>query len=271
MKIGFIGAGNMASSIIGGLVKQGTDSANVWVSNPVLEPMQPLVDQFSVNITTSNNEICQKADIVVLAVKPQVLKEVCLAIADDVQTNKPLIVSIAAGIESTTIDQWLGENVAMVRCMPNTPSLLQTGASGLFANDKADAEQKAAAQSLFDAVGISVWVESEDQLHGVTAVSGSGPAYFFMFMESMVAAAKEQGLDEAVAKQLVVQTALGAAKMASQSEDDLTTLRKKVTSPGGTTEQAILSFEKNQLPNVVQQAMDACSDRSVELAEILAK
>jgi pyrroline-5-carboxylate reductase len=268
--LAFIGAGNMARAIIGGLISNGYPADHIWASEPDLSRLADLAAQ-GLHTTSDNNLAVASADLVVLAVKPQVLKSVAQDIAESTQTHKPLIVSIAAGIMSSSIDQWLGGNIAIVRCMPNTPALVQTGASGLYANPQVSAEQRLQAETVMQATGIAIWVEQESQLDAVTAVSGSGPAYYFLVMESMIEAGKKLGLSEDTATQLTLQTALGAAKMAASSDVDPAELRRRVTSPKGTTEQAILRFIEGGLPDLFDTAMQACNDRSVELADELGK
>ncbi|WP_415895551.1 pyrroline-5-carboxylate reductase [Neptuniibacter sp. PT34_22] len=268
--LAFIGAGNMARAIIGGLINNGYPAEKIWASEPEADRLVDLKAQ-GLKTTTDNNEAVQAADVVVLAVKPQILKTVTESIASSVQSSQPLIVSVAAGIMTTSIDKWLGGNSAIVRCMPNTPALVKTGASGLYANAKVSAEQRQQSETILDATGITLWVDEESQLDAVTAVSGSGPAYYFLVMESMIAAGEKLGLSKETATQLTLQTALGAAKMAKESEFDPAELRRRVTSPNGTTEQAIKRFIDGQLPELFDDAMKACNDRSVELAEELGK
>lgn len=268
--LAFIGAGNMARAIIGGLLNNGYPAEKIWASEPEADRLEDLKNQ-GLKTTTDNNEAVQAADVVVLAVKPQILKNVCIAMAASTQASKPLLVSVAAGIMTGSIDQWLGGNTAVVRCMPNTPALVQTGASGLFATRQVTQEQRHQAETVLQATGITLWVEEESQLDAVTAVSGSGPAYYFLVMESMITAGEKLGLSRDIATQLTLQTALGAAKMAEQSEFDPAELRRRVTSPNGTTEQAIKCFINGNLPELFDQAMQACNDRSVELATELGK
>ncbi|WP_428241527.1 pyrroline-5-carboxylate reductase [Gynuella sp.] len=265
----FIGAGNMATSIISGLLQSGY-TGPITATDPDQDKLNQLASGLDIQTTTDNNEGISGADVVILAVKPQVMKSVCQGLMATVQQSKPLIISIAAGLESETIEQWLGGNLAVIRCMPNTPALVQTGASGLYANPRVSDDQKSLAEKVFNAVGISIWVEKEHHLHAVTATSGSGPAYFFMFMEAMQKSAESLGLPADVAAKLVGQTALGAAQMVLNSGDSAETLRKKVCSPNGTTERAIRSFEQDGLRAAVQQAMIACADRSEEMAKELA-
>ena len=270
-KITFIGGGNMATSLIAGLINNGYAAADIHVAEPDQEKCDALHQQYGIATFTNNQQASAEASIIVLAVKPQVMQLVCKDIAQVVQDKQPLIISIAAGLLSKDISRWLGDNISMVRCMPNTPSLLNEGATGLYANDKVSAQQKQQADQILSTAGINVWVDTESLLDAVTAVSGSGPAYYFLFMEAMQSAAEKLGLNSQQAKQLTLQTALGAARMAIESEDDTSTLRAKVTSKGGTTEQAIKTFEASQLRDIVMQAMQAANDRAIELAEILGK
>lgn len=263
--IAFIGAGNMARAIIGGLLENGFAAADLWASEPDIERLQDLAER-GLNVTSDNRAAVAAADIVVLAVKPQVMKAVVTDLASAAQSRQPLMVSIAAGISLDALDRWLGGEVALVRCMPNTPSLVQTGASGLFANSRVSAEQRQQATTVLEAVGIALWVQSEAELDAVTAISGSGPAYYFLMMEAMTAAGVKLGLSEETARGLTLQTALGAARMASNSEVDPTELRRRVTSPNGTTERAIKTFQAEGFDALVEHALTACRDRSVELA-----
>ncbi|MCP4595193.1 pyrroline-5-carboxylate reductase [Neptuniibacter sp.] len=268
--LAFIGAGNMARAIIGGLIANGYPAEKIWASEPQEDRLSDLAEQ-GLKTTTENNEAVREADVVVLAVKPQVLKAVAEDIAPAVQDSQPLLVSIAAGIMSTSMDRWLGGNTSIVRCMPNTPALVQTGASGLYANTQVTPEQKQQAETILKATGITLWVDEESQLDAVTAVSGSGPAYYFLVMEAMIEAGKKLGLSDEVATQLTLQTAQGAAKMAQSSDVDPAELRRRVTSPNGTTEQAIKRFLDGGLPQLFDEALQACNDRSVELAQELGK
>jgi len=265
----FIGAGNMAQSLIGGLIASGYDKSSIFATDPTAEQRDAVTQTFGIQCFADNSEAVAKSDIVVLAVKPQVLQSVCATIESAVQKHKPLVLSVAAGIRSQDINHWLGNDVAIVRTMPNTPSLIQTGASGLFANAQVNEEQKSQAEHIMRAAGIAVWVKEEIQLDAVTALSGSGPAYYFLFMEAMEKTAQQMGLDAKTAHLLTLQTALGSAKMALESQLDCETLRKNVTSPNGTTEQAILSFQNDGLPEMVAKAMQAAQTRAGELADEL--
>ncbi len=274
-KIGFIGSGNMAYSLIGGLISTGVNGQNIWISDPHSEKMTPIASQFSVNITNSNIELVQSVDIVILAVKPQQLAQVCTEIASDVINSKPLVISIAAGVLSKDIESWLNNqqnqsNPALVRCMPNTPALVQSGATALFANKYVSDEQKTIAESILRAAGLTIWLDNESDMDAVTALSGSGPAYFFLVIDAMEKAGVQLGLDEKTAHLLAIQTAFGASKMALESNDSPEILRKKVTSPGGTTEKAIAVLQDGKLEELFAKALESARDRSIELAQILA-
>ncbi len=268
-KLAFIGAGNMASSIIGGLVSKGFAPKRIIASDPLPATLENLKAIAPVRTASDNIQAVLDADVVILAVKPQAMKEVLLPLAATLQQKRPLIISIAAGIEIRSIEQWLGEALPIVRCMPNTPALVQVGATALFANAAVSTEQKRLADTILRAVGIALWVDEEAQLDAVTALSGSGPAYFFLVMEAMQAAGETLGLNPDVAKTLTLQTALGAAQMAISSAVDAAELRRRVTSPKGTTERAIATLEQGGLRELFERALtDACA-RSKELAQEL--
>ena len=262
----------MASSLIGGLISSSEQTAHILVAEPNAEQREQLAQQFNIQTTGDNTETL-KADIVILAVKPQLLQIVCRALSESLRhsDNQPLFISIAAGVRSADIDCWLGGNQAIVRCMPNTPSLLKTGATGLYANQQVTDSQKTLAENILQAVGITLWVNKEGELDAVTAVSGSGPAYFFLLMEAMQQAGIKLGLEAETAEKLVLQTALGSALMAGNSDVDAATLRARVTSKGGTTEQAIKSFQNAGFEKLVENALKAANDRSQTLADELSK
>lgn len=270
-KISFIGAGNMTNSLIGGLLAHGKPATDIRISDINHTQLDALQQRFSVTICQSNSEAVETADILLLAVKPQGLKAVADEIRDRVQSKQPLVISIAAGIREQDINRWLGENVAIVRAMPNTPALIQTGATALYANNKVSPEQRNLAETILRAVGVTVWIETEQHMDTVTALSGSGPAYFFLFMEAMENAGRELGLDAKTTKLLTLQTAFGATKLALESSEDCKTLRERVTSPGGTTEQALRIFEEGDLRKLVKHAIEAAAKRSEELALQLGK
>lgn len=264
--IGFIGAGNMARSLIGGLISSGVKSTQLFATDPNEEARKALSDDFSMQTFSDNQQLVDKCDVIVFAVKPQVLKQVATTLT---AKDSALYLSIAAGIPSESLNKWLGSEKAVVRAMPNTPSLVQSGASGLFANTKVSAKQKEMAESILRSVGLTVWLENEAQLDAVTALSGSGPAYFFLVMEAMEKAGEKLGLSAENARLLAVQTGFGATKLALEMNDSPEELRKKVTSPGGTTAQAINVFEQQGLIEIFAQAMQAAHDRAEEIAKEL--
>jgi pyrroline-5-carboxylate reductase len=267
----FIGGGNMATSLIGGLIAQGHPADSISVSDPNESQRSELEQKFSIKAFSDCEPAMEDADIVVLAVKPQIMKAVAssIAAAAGKSAKQPLFVSIAAGINLFSLQTWLGAEQAIVRCMPNTPSLIQLGASGLFANEHTSIVQKNLAETVLKAAGIVQWVQSEAEIDAVTAVSGSGPAYYFLLMEAMIDAGVELGLSRETASELTIQTAIGAAQMAKASDVDVAELRRRVTSPGGTTEQAINTFEGAHLRDIVKAALNSANRRSGELAELL--
>ncbi len=270
-RIAFIGGGNMGASLVGGLTADGYKPHNIIVSEPHDERRASLSARFRVRTTADNREAVQDADVVVLAVKPQALRAVAESLQDPIQHRAPLVISIAAGIREADLQRWLGGNVALVRTMPNTPALIQTGATVLHAGPQVSGEQRDLAESILRAVGLTLWVEDEALLDAVTALSGSGPAYFFLIMEALAEAGEELGLPPESAHLLTLQTAFGAAKMALESSDDPATLRRHVTSPGGTTERAIEALEEGKLRETLRHAVSAARDRSRELSELLGK
>ncbi len=266
-RIAFVGAGNMATSLIGGLIARAVPAARISASEPFAEQRERVAREHGIAVFEDNAAAVAGADIVVLAVKPQVMKEVCLALAPALPADA-LVVSIAAGIPCASLERWLGAK-AIVRCMPNTPALLREGASGLYANARTSVAQRAQAEALLEAVGLALWLDEEAQIDAVTAVSGSGPAYFFLLMEAMTAAGERLGLSAESASLLARQTALGAARMALASDVDPAELRRRVTSPKGTTEAAIKTFQAGGFEALVEQALQAAAHRSAELAEQL--
>jgi pyrroline-5-carboxylate reductase len=264
--ITFIGAGNMGSSLIGGLLKDGHPADRLWAADPSAEKLAQLREEFHIHTSADNQQAAQHADVIIFAVKPQVFENIAKQLAADIAQRHALIISIAAGIRETNIQHWLGGNVAIVRTMPNTPALIGCGATALFANTFVSQAQRNLAESIMRAVGTTVWLEDEKLMDTVTALSGSGPAYFFLFMESLEQAAQELGLPTNISHLLTLETALGAAKMAIESGLSLQELRRNVTSPGGTTEKALSVFEEKQLRALVKQALLAAKLRSEELS-----
>ncbi|MTI14966.1 pyrroline-5-carboxylate reductase [Sansalvadorimonas verongulae] len=265
--LAFIGAGNMAGSIIGGLVKNGWPATNIIASEPSPEKIQQLSEELGIQTTSDNDHAVLNADIVILAVKPQIMQVVVEPLAASFQKSRPLLVSVAAGIPEASLNEWAGGDMPVVRCMPNTPALMQLGVSGLYANSQVTDEQKALTEKVMNAVGITLWVDTEEGIDDVIAVAGSAPAYFFLLMESIIEAGEKMGVDKETATRMVTQTALGAAAMAKESDVDVAELRRRVTSPGGTTEQAILTFEKGGMRTLVDDAMSACKKRAKMMAE----
>lgn len=267
--IAFIGAGNMATSLIGGLVADGYDPKSIIASDPDGGKLADLSARLGIQSAADNSTAIQQADVVVLAVKPQVLERICDEIRDAVQQRQPLLVSIAAGIREADMQAWLGGNIALVRTMPNTPAMLQAGATVLHAGSGVSEAQRDLAESILRAVGVTRWVDNEALMNIATALSGSGPAYFFLVMEAMETAAISNGLPADTARLLTIQTALGAARMAIESSDGPATLRQKVTSPGGTTERALSILEQGNLRSLFEEAISGACERSRELSEML--
>lgn len=267
--IGFIGGGNMATSLIKGLITSGHSAQQIWVSDSNQDKLSSLATSLHINTSATNDALIKEVDVVVLAVKPQAIAQVIADSKAAFDNTAVLIVSIAAGINQASLSTWLGSDKAIVRCMPNTPCLVQTGATGIHANKNVSSEQRDLAENIMRSVGISIWVNNETEIDAVTAVSGSGPAYFFLLMEAMEASALELGLSKETAQLLIEQTALGAAKMALEAQESPSELRRKVTSPGGTTEQAINTFKDNGFTELVKKALQAANDRSISLANDL--
>jgi pyrroline-5-carboxylate reductase len=269
-KITFIGAGNMASSIISGLVKDGYPSDAICASTPNATTTDRLVKEFSIKGSQDNVASAKWADVIVLAVKPQIMASVCQNLADaGVDVSDKLVLSVAAGISVRRLQSILGENAPVIRIMPNTPSLLQKGMAGLFASPQVSVESKGYAGQLMQSVGEMIWVEEETMIDAVIAASGSAPAYFFLFMEAMQAKAQQMGFSDEQARQLVQQTALGSAEMVKNNPDiSIAKLRENVTSKGGTTAAALNSFNESGLTEIVAQAMQAAADRGAEMESL---
>ena len=265
-KIAFIGGGNMAKSLIGGLIDKGFSSRCISVSDPVKENLDQLNRKFGIATTSDNTIVVKNVDLIVLCVKPQILESVCKEIQASLNQTPPAI-SIAAGIPLSLLMDWLGEDTPIIRCMPNTPALVQSGAAGMFANQKVDKKLRNLAEEIFDAVGLCCWLEKEEDIDLVTAVSGSGPAYFFLFMEAMEKVAIDLGLDQEISRKLIIQTALGAAKMAAESAMNPSELRSCVTSPGGTTEKAVNAFLEGDIMGLFNRAMSKALERATEMAK----
>ncbi|WP_297527300.1 pyrroline-5-carboxylate reductase [Thiohalobacter sp.] len=267
----FIGGGNMAASLIGGLIADGYPADRIRVADPDPARLQALAQRFGVTTEADNARACRGAGVVVLAVKPQVMGAVARALGPDLTPDRPLVISIAAGIRTGDLARWLGAELPLVRCMPNTPALVQSGATALFATAATSEAQRELAESILRAVGLTLWLDDEALMDAFTALSGSGPAYFFLLMEAMAAAGEELGLEAEAARLLTLQTAFGAAKMALEAEEEPAELRRRVTSPGGTTERALAVFESGGFRELVAAALQAARDRSRELAEQLGR
>lgn len=269
-RLAFVGGGNMAQAIIGGLLNAGYDADRIRVADPSQKTQTHLQTTFGVTTTASNVEAIAEADVIVLAVKPQILTTVAADLRAALANQQSLLLSIAAGAPLSHLSQLFGANSSMVRAMPNTPALIGYGATGLLANDQTSEWQRAQAEKILSTVGLCLWLETEAQLDVVTALSGSGPAYFFQFMESLQQAAIDLGLPEPVANRLTVQTALGAAMLADQSGSSLATLRRNVTSPGGTTAAGLNAMQQAGIKQVCEQTLTAAKQRAKTLAQELA-
>ena len=265
--VAFIGGGNMARSLIGGLVARGMVAASIRVSEPVDALRDALAKDFGVTVFADNAHAVEGADTWIFGVKPQVMREVCEALAPAAQSAKPLVVSIAAGITTSQLERWLGGALPIVRTMPNTPALLGAGVTGLFANARVDAAGRARTQALLEATGRCVWIDEEARMDAVTAVSGSGPAYVFLLAEAMQAAGEAEGLSHDAARALALQTILGAGRMLVESDVEAAELRRRVTSPNGTTHAAITAFEAGGFRELVGRAVHAARVRGKELSD----
>jgi len=267
--IAFIGGGNMGRSLIGGLIADGFDAARIRVAEPDGQRRDALAGQFGIIATSTGAEAVSDCNVVVLAVKPQVMQGVARELGAHLHGKPVLVISVAAGIRESALERWLGGGLAIVRAMPNTPALVQSGATALHANPRVSREQRSLAESVLRAVGLTVWLEDEAQMDAVTALSGSGPAYIFLVMEAMEQAGRELGLAPETARLLTLQTAFGAAKMALETSEDTRSLREHVTSPGGTTEQALKVLMEGDIQQLFTEALKAAHRRAVELAEQL--
>lgn len=269
MKIGIIGGGNMAASLLGGLIADGFDAGALWISDPHQEKLDAFAENFKVNTSLDNNDVVKSADVLLFAVKPQVLCSVAKELAKQIQLKKSLVISIAAGIRVSDLERWVGGDAAIVRCMPNTPALIGSAMTGMFANELVTEEQRNTAESILRAVGLTLWLEDEKSLNAVTALSGSGPAYFFLVMEALEHAGEIIGLSRDEARILTLQTALGASRMALESGEPLARLRERVTSPGGVTERALRALEVGGLRHMFTDALYEANKRADEITLML--
>jgi len=267
-RVGFIGGGNMARALAGGLMSSGYPPGNLIIADPDPERRAALEhDLPGVLITASNDDVADNADCLVLAVKPQLMGDVCTGLAKSVQVTRPLIISVAAGTHSRDIDNWLGAELAVVRVMPNQPALLLQGASGLYANDLTSNEQRDRATEIISAVGSVVHVHDEDSIDAVTAISGTGPAYFYFLIDMLIRSAEQFGLDSQAAHKLVMDTAKGSASLAAISGETMEAMIEHVRSPGGTTAAAFDVFDSENVRDTFAKAFTAARDRAIQLAE----
>ncbi|MGB5347552.1 MAG: pyrroline-5-carboxylate reductase [Woeseia sp.] len=271
-KIAFIGGGNMARAIAGGLLRGGMHATDVMIAEPSADQAARLRAEFyGVLVADDNARVAALADIVLFAVKPQILKPVCQQLAGVVQASKPLIISIAAGPRSLDIESWLGGELDVVRVMPNQPALVDQGVSALFANERTGKKQRKLAGQIMSAVGQTVWVEEENLIDAVTAVSGTGPAYFYLLIDIMIEAAVKYGIAADTARTLAVETARGAASLALAEPESMKTLIDRVRSPGGTTTAAFERLEADGVRDIFSAAIDAARLRATELADLANK
>lgn len=267
-KIAFIGSGNMAEAIISGLLASGYPTNNIIAADPTAARLEMLAERFQINTTVDNIAAATEAEVVVLSVKPQLMATVCEAM-QSIDWSSKLVISIAAGVSSARIENLLGSELSLIRVMPNTPALVNQGMSGLFANPRASTQDQKFAEDFLQSVGKVCWVAQESGINSVTGASGSGPAYFFLFMEAMQNEAIAQGFDPKTARLIVQQTALGAAEMViANPEIDIATLRERVTSKGGTTAEAIRTFQEHDLETIVAKAMQAAVARAEEMEKL---
>ncbi len=268
-RITFIGCGNMGRSLIGGLIANGLPENSITGTDINAEQRQTTASQYNIEVLEDNQQAIRDADVVVLAVKPQSMEDTLKPIKETLSLETPLLISIAAGIKLSYLGKWAGENLAIVRVMPNTPALIQAGATALCANKHTSETQRDLAETIMRSVGLALWLDDETLMDTVTALSGSGPAYYFLIMEVMEKAASQLGLPQDQARILTLQTAFGAAKMALESSHDTESLRKQVTSPGGTTDHALNVLINGGIEDLFREALEAAQKRSAELAASL--
>ena len=271
-KVGLIGGGNMARAIGGGLLRGGMHATDLMIAEPVPEQCEHLRKElYGAMVTHDNKIVAAAAEILLFAVKPQILKPVCEGLVDEVQEKRPLIMSIAAGPRSKDIDAWLGGGLSVVRVMPNQPALIDQGISALFANERTSEERKQQAEKIMTAVGHAVWLDSEDKMDAVTAVSGTGPSYFYLLIDIMIESAKKFGIDEATARTLAVETARGATALAAAETESMSKLIERVRSPGGTTTAAFEYLDEKDARGIFATAIDEAEKRAAELAKVASK
>lgn len=271
LRLSFIGTGNMASAIIRGLLRAGYPTTHLRGTTAHPESAQAAAHNLGIMVDTHNASAIAEADIVVLGVKPQMMASLCRSIAPHIQARQPIIISLAAGLSAATLCQWLGdEHLSLMRCMPNTPVQLGAGVSGFYAPAQVSAAQQQQVDTLFSQLGVTQWVQHESELHTITAIAGSAPAYFYRFTEALITAGQHLGLTQQTAQSLVIQVALGAARMMRENDQESPAqLRQRVSSPGGTTVEALAVM--TDLDDLMTQAVQACHARSVELSNALSK
>lgn len=271
-KVGFIGGGNMGRAIAAGLLRGGMHATDLMIAEPVAEQSDRLRKElYGAMVTDDNNAVAATAEILLFAVKPQILKPVCRGVADTVQQSRPLIMSIAAGPKIDDIDAWLGGGLSVVRVMPNQPALIDQGVSALFANDVTDVARRQLAEAVMSAVGQVVWLDSESKMDAVTAVSGTGPSYFYLLIDIMIETAIRFGIDADTARVLAVETARGATSLAAAETESMGKLIDRVRSPGGTTTAAFEYLEAHDARGIFAAAIDAAEKRAAALAREAAK
>ena len=266
-KIAFIGGGNMAKAIAGGLLRGGMHATNIFISTPKEKQCEVLREEFyGVYVSTDNKKISDAAEIILFAVKPQILKSVCKELTDNIQKSKPLIISIAAGPNIEDIDTWLGGNMTIVRVMPNQPAVIDQGISALYANDRTQPKNRLLAEKIMSTVGKAIWLEKESQMDAVTAISGTGPAYFYLLIDIMIDAAIKNGMSAEIARDLAVETARGASALSASSEETMASMIERVRSPGGTTMAAFEYLDSKEARKIFTEAIDVAKERAQELA-----
>jgi pyrroline-5-carboxylate reductase len=267
-KIAFIGGGNMARAIAGGLLRGGMHATNIFISEPKEEQCENLRKEFyGTYVSTDNKTISNAAEVILFAVKPQILKSVCNELRETIQKTKPLIISIAAGPSIQDIDQWLGGNMTIVRVMPNQPAMIDQGVSAMFANSLTQPENCLLAEKIMSSVGKALWLEKESQMDAVTAISGTGPAYFYLLIDVMIEAAIKNGMNPEIARILAVETARGASALSASSSETMTSMIERVRSPGGTTMAALEYLDSKEARKIFSKAIDVARERAKELAE----
>ena len=267
-KVGLIGGGNMARAIGGGLLRGGMHATDLMIAEPLPEQCDHLRKElYGAMVTDDNKLVARSVEILLFAVKPQILKPVCEDVADEVQEQRPLIMSIAAGPKIDDIDAWLGGGLSVVRVMPNQPALIDQGISALFANERTSGKRKEQAERIMTAVGHAVWLDSESKMDAVTAVSGTGPSYFYLLIDIMIESAKKFGIDDETARTLAVETARGATALAAAETESMSALIERVRSPGGTTAAAFEYLDEKDARGIFATAIDAAEERAAELAK----